>query len=53
MRAQNIALVELILQNPKHGRFLYQENKFGETPYDIDLRNSKKILSQLFGSSEL
>ncbi|XP_076822568.1 kinase D-interacting substrate of 220 kDa B-like isoform X2 [Clavelina lepadiformis] len=50
IRSQNIQLVELLLRNPKNGRYLYQENKSGETPYDLDARSNKKILSQLFGS---
>jgi len=49
VRSQNIPIVELLLRNPRNAKYLYQANKHGETPYDIDSRNKKRILPTLFG----
>uniref|UniRef100_H2Z9A0 KAP NTPase domain-containing protein n=1 Tax=Ciona savignyi TaxID=51511 RepID=H2Z9A0_CIOSA len=50
LKLNNIQLIELLLRDPKNGKLLYQPNKLGETPYDIDAKNGSHLLSQIFGS---
>uniref|UniRef100_F6YPY1 KAP NTPase domain-containing protein n=1 Tax=Ciona intestinalis TaxID=7719 RepID=F6YPY1_CIOIN len=50
LKLNNIQLIELLLRDPKNGKLLYQPNKLGETPYDIDAASSNHLLSQIFGS---
>ncbi|GAB6020752.1 hypothetical protein CHUAL_003414 [Chamberlinius hualienensis] len=53
MRAHSKAIVELLLRNPKNSQLLYRPNRNGETPYNIDSRHQRSILSQIFGARRL
>lgn len=53
MRSSSRNIVELLLRNPSHGQLLYRPNRDGETPYTIDLRHQKPLLSQVYGANRL
>lgn len=53
VRGRSKRITELLLRHPKDGRLLYRPNKAGETPYQIDLKHEKSVLTQVFGTREL
>ncbi|CAM4692620.1 unnamed protein product [Leuciscus chuanchicus] len=50
IRGRSRRLTELLLRNPKDVHLLYRPNQAGETPYKIDCRYQKSILTQIFGA---
>ncbi|XP_077965854.1 kinase D-interacting substrate of 220 kDa-like isoform X1 [Styela clava] len=53
IRARSLRLVKLLLRNPQDGRLLYQPNKSGETPYNLDAAHNKSILASVFGAKNM
>lgn len=52
MKARNRKMLDVLLKNPKHSRYLYIRNHCGETPYNIDRGYKKSLLSHIFGARE-
>lgn len=42
-------IVDILLSNPRHSKYLYRPNKRGETPYNIDASLQKSILTTIYG----
>ena len=49
LRNHSRDIVDILLSNPRHSKYLYRPNKRGETPYKIDASLQKSILTTIFG----
>lgn len=52
LRNRSRDIVDILLSNPRHAKYLYRPNKRGETPYKIDSSLQKSILTTIFGQRE-
>ena len=49
IRARSKRITELLLRNPGNSRLLYRPNKFGDTPYSMDMYHQRGILQGIHG----
>lgn len=49
LRNHSRDIVDILLSNPRHSKYLYRPNKRGETAYKIDANLQKSILTTIFG----